>query len=1043
MRKYTRKNFYNSGVSYLELYVNGIFFKESVFLPSPWCFQGAAGVAKVVLPFREGTNSLTIAPVQGKPSPFLDRLELSEAPVHQWFSEAESGNIIGAAAVVSGCANASGQAFVRLDKPTGNGLSFANVTVPEAGFYRISFAYFGKGVNQSLDVTVNGAAARLSSLTLGNFCFEGAANHASLNAQLQAGANTIEFRPVGGDTPTPLIDWVEAYSFTPPIANLSLTKQRLEPGETIDIIVSTDDIPVAKNEVFSIDIAGIAPADYQLSGSTITIEPGKTQGAVQFTPSENCGEKDIQIAISNSSDEVFVDAAEVSAQITSIPQTIYVSSSEGEDDNDGFSELTPLKTLARATELGQITGDRVLFKAGDVFNGRLVISAGGTAGNPLVVSSYGTGEKPVLDGSVADDGKGSFLETILIENQSNIEISNLHITNPRSTTRNGVPDTHASGINLFNSGDDVIENFVFRNLTVTDVFSVSDINQVEFDAIQVTGIFAETTDGNPGSVKYMDNILVEDCYFSRVGKIGFWSRRRFTGAETIDRDLIKNRNIIFRNNTVSENGGSGIVLSNAYNALLESNIFDRTGSKLVPDKMIGRGSGAWFFSCTNVIAQHNVSRSVRGSGDSYGMHIDYGNKNILFQYNYSEDSEGGFVEILGDTINSIWRYNISVNDGLRVNKGNTLWISDFAGARRVLSAENYIYNNSVYVGNGFTPDIDLNAGDAYIYNNIFQTENDSKIGEQLLLNTNGGPLDISNNLYSGDIAAGFTQLDASALQGEPQYVDPGQLEPDGYRLFKDSPAIKAGEERPHPAFPEAGTGIFAHITEAPATDFFGNPLLDEEGEPLTPVGAYAGKGLKVKNLKSYAVCEYDAAGAKQWLVINPNSFAVEVTWTHEDGVQAGVINAAPGDNYFYTDEVAGSAKEELTVEWLDEEGKAKTKKLKSTDCYEEETAAAVKVIDQREVDYGAVSALRVLFPNPVNSQGTLNLLLFSKGEEEATVQLVDLNGGVLYLARKQRLVSGDNLIQVDLSGINLVPQMIFARVEADGQVFSRKVLIVE
>jgi hypothetical protein len=38
---------------------------------------------------------------------------------------------------------------------------------------------------------------------------------------------------------------------------------------------------------------------------------------------------------------------------------------------------------------------------------------------------------------------------------------------------------------------------------------------------------------------------------------------------------------------------------------------------------------------------------------------------VTIQYNLSLDNEGGFVEILGDCVNSIYRYNVSINDGSR------------------------------------------------------------------------------------------------------------------------------------------------------------------------------------------------------------------------------------------------------------------------------------------------------------------------------------------------------------------------------------------
>ena len=54
-------------------------------------------------------------------------------------------------------------------------------------------------------------------------------------------------------------------------------------------------------------------------------------------------------------------------------------------------------------------------------------------------------------------------------------------------------------------------------------------------------------------------------------------------------------------------------------------------------------------------------------------YIDCGKENVVFQYNYSYNNEGGFVEILGDNINCGYRYNIGVNDGYRADPNNISW----------------------------------------------------------------------------------------------------------------------------------------------------------------------------------------------------------------------------------------------------------------------------------------------------------------------------------------------------------------------------------
>ena len=56
------------------------------------------------------------------------------------------------------------------------------------------------------------------------------------------------------------------------------------------------------------------------------------------------------------------------------------------------------------------------------------------------------------------------------------------------------------------------------------------------------------------------------------------------------------------------------------------------------------------------------------------------NVNTFVQYNYMEDCEGGFVEILRGNKNAVYRFNVSVNDGFRHNEtwttsNHTIWVN--------------------------------------------------------------------------------------------------------------------------------------------------------------------------------------------------------------------------------------------------------------------------------------------------------------------------------------------------------------------------------
>ena len=63
---------------------------------------------------------------------------------------------------------------------------------------------------------------------------------------------------------------------------------------------------------------------------------------------------------------------------------IYYVSEEGNDENDGLSISSPLKTLTAVSKLELNAGDSVLFRKGEKFEGKLTLSAlKGEKNNPI------------------------------------------------------------------------------------------------------------------------------------------------------------------------------------------------------------------------------------------------------------------------------------------------------------------------------------------------------------------------------------------------------------------------------------------------------------------------------------------------------------------------------------------------------------------------------------------------------------------------------------------------------------------------------------
>ncbi|MGA8838319.1 MAG: hypothetical protein WCF74_00280 [Candidatus Sulfotelmatobacter sp.] len=78
--------------------------------------------------------------------------------------------------------------------------------------------------------------------------------------------------------------------------------------------------------------------------------------------------------------------------------TYYVSSSTGNDGNNGTSSSTPWQTIAHVNGQTFQPGDSVLLKRGDVWNESLAPSSSGSSGSEITFDAYGTGAAPNLTG---------------------------------------------------------------------------------------------------------------------------------------------------------------------------------------------------------------------------------------------------------------------------------------------------------------------------------------------------------------------------------------------------------------------------------------------------------------------------------------------------------------------------------------------------------------------------------------------------------------------------------------------------------------------
>lgn len=380
---------------------------------------------------------------------------------------------------------------------------------------------------------------------------------------------------------------------------------------------------------------------------------------------------------------------------TALARDFYLDAASGSDSAAGTSPASAWRSLDRAGQERLGPGDRLWLKRGSRFPGMLDLAAVGAAGHPVTVGAYGDGTvPPVIDAA----GRRAALR---LTNCRYVVVEDIELTGDGWSGPGSPVTTRTSGVLVENKGRSAGGGIILRGLEIHDIFASKSVPDEGAGARSNQGCGIEIT--NSGRNATLANIVIAGCTIARTGRTGI-----SLGGGAIDTPASYISQVTIEDNTLTDIGGPGINPRICRHVIVRGNTVDRSGSSADP-RMHRRGSGIWPWHCDDVLIEHNRFMHARGPGDSCGMHIDFGCRDVIVQYNLSVDNEGGFVEILGDNFNCAYRYNISVNDGSRVKgvhgafqEGKILWFSGYVGPKRPRQGpcDCYIYNNTVYVGPG-------------------------------------------------------------------------------------------------------------------------------------------------------------------------------------------------------------------------------------------------------------------------------------------------------------------------------------------------------
>lgn len=305
-------------------------------------------------------------------------------------------------------------------------------------------------------------------------------------------------------------------------------------------------------------------------------------------------------------------------------QKIYVSSSTGNDSNNGLTPETAVRTLARARNLMRNNyPDWMLLKAGDTFNEQMVLSKSGRSNTErAVITSYGEGARPIILAPDNTAGVYNGRNTI-----SNLNIVGIHIK---------ALDSGNSSGGIFLLGD---------------------------------------------AVYHISNILIEDCYVEKFGTNIIIEN--MSGVLDPISNISLRRNIVVDAFPPGGAHSQGAFIANVDGLIIEDNLFDHNGWKNA-DRSDATIFNHNIYLATSNSPNTVVRRNILTRASSHGVQVRGGGEisdNVLVQDPISILLGGGdpsphthTVGITGSILNNIVLEGNDINAtaprGWGINLGN-------------------------------------------------------------------------------------------------------------------------------------------------------------------------------------------------------------------------------------------------------------------------------------------------------------------------------------------------------------------------------------
>lgn len=326
----------------------------------------------------------------------------------------------------------------------------------------------------------------------------------------------------------------------------------------------------------------------------------------------------------------------------------YVSSSTGNDQNDGLSQKNPWQTFVNFDSLNLQPGDSVLLKAGDRWIEELHLSGTGKSDTLIVLSKYGTGYKPRI---TRNDIEYDYC--IVIEDASFWHISEL--------------DCRSAKLGLYLRYNDTYNN---KDVTVTDCYFQDMYSETidpalhDFEYAWSAGIFLGGHVWDPAQLNepVLTNLTIRRCAFYNTG-VGFINNWYWP---EVNRKRLEN--VIMEYCWAEKCFGGGAALNMA-SGVVRYNRFKNNGGYFKWGVTAGFAQ-----SCEDLIIEMNEFAFTQRQDcpDGTGFDFEGDNHNCIFRKNYIHENDGAAILVMSTIDDNV---NLNIEDNIIFN--NCLDASSF------------------------------------------------------------------------------------------------------------------------------------------------------------------------------------------------------------------------------------------------------------------------------------------------------------------------------------------------------------------------------